>query len=136
MEDTEKRTEINGVLLDIENNEAKVVTFVPNLQNYYRMLHCCTIDIVERKIGVRKGKRFDIVCDDEGLLKNEPKISAINDMGAPMLVGSLLVVGLAKEGLEQTLSDEDAEFVMEKIKKMRTRLHPEGYLMLTQCEDC
>lgn len=125
---------IKGVLLDVENDKAEIVEFVPELKTYYRLLHCELIDIVERKIGVSNGRYFDIVCDDEALLKNEPKISAIDDMGSAMLCGSLLVVGLAKNGEEQSLTESDAEFVMGKIQHMCTRLHPSGYKMLTQCE--
>lgn len=128
---------IKGVLLDIENNEAKVVEFEPTLENYYGMLHCDTIDIVSKSIGYNRSHReYDIVCDDEGLLKDGNKISAIDNLGRPQLVGSLLVVGLADgEGCETSLSDKDCDFILGKIQKMYTRKHHEGYLMLTQCEN-
>lgn len=133
MENEEK---IKGVLLDIKNNNVEVVDFVPTLDNYYRMLHCDTIDIVSKKIGVRNGRVFDIVCDDEGLFKEDNKISAINDLGKPMLVGSLLILGLAdEEGKETSLTVNDALYVQRFIQKMCTYKHPEGYMMLTQCED-
>ena len=63
------------------------------------------------------------------------KISAIDNLGRPQLVGSLLVVGLADgEGHETSLSDKDCDFILGKIQTMYTHKHPEGYLMLTQCE--
>ena len=67
---SEQKPMIKGVLLDIENDEAKVVEFEPTLENYYKMLHCDLIDIVSRTIGYnRSHKVFDIVCDDEGTFK-------------------------------------------------------------------
>ena len=51
-----------------------------------------------------------------------------------MLVGSLLVVNRNEDGETASLTDEECEFVLDKVQKMCTRRHPEGYLMLTQCE--
>lgn len=131
----EPKPKIRGVLLDTVKDKVEVVEFEPTLENYYRMLHCDMIEIAVRKIGVRNGKVFDIVCDEEGLFKPDNKISAINDLGKVMLVGSLLVVGLAdEEGDETSLSEADALYVQRFIQKMYTTMHPEGYMMLTQCE--
>lgn len=132
----ETKPKIKGVLLDIENNEAKAVEFVPELENYYSMLHCDMIEIVPRTIGYnRSHKVFDIVCDEEGTFKENAKISAISNTGKVRFVGSLLVIGLCdNEGNETSLTDKECEFVLSKIQKMYTVNHPEGYLMLTQCE--
>lgn len=132
----EKRPKIKGVLLDIVNDEAKVVEFEPTLDNYYSMLRCDLIDIVSRTIGYSRSRQvFDIVCDDEGTFKQDAKISAIDNLGNPQLVGSLLIVGLADaEGHETSLTDKECKFVMERMCKMNTINHPEGYTMLTQCE--
>ena len=126
---------IKGVLLDIENNDAKVVEFEPRLQQYYNLLHCERIEIVPRTIGYnRSHRRFDIVCDEEKAYREDNKISAIDNLGRVMLVGSLLVVNRAENGETASLTDRECEFVLSKIQKMYTRNHPEGYLMLTQCE--
>lgn len=126
---------VKGVLLDIEKNEAKVVEFEPRLQQYYDLLHCGSIEIVPRNIGYnRSHRRFDIVCDEEGTYKEGNKISAIDNLGRVMFVGSLLVVNRAENGETASLTDKECEFVLSKIQKMYTRNHPEGYLMLTQCE--
>ena len=101
------------------------------LQDYYRLIGCDTIDIVTRKIG---GMWFDIVCDDEGLFKEPQKISAINDMGEPMLVGNLLFFNHDGEGNLLPLSDLDCNHIRKYIQKMSTRNFPDGYPMLTQCE--
>lgn len=133
---SEERKKIKGVLLDTVENKAEIIEFVPILDNYYKLLHCDKIEYATRKIGAgNRLKEFDIVCDEEGKFKEDNKISAIDNLGRPMLVGSLLVVGPADdEGDETSLSDGDCEYVMERIQKMNTMKYPLGYLMLTQCE--
>lgn len=122
---------MKGLLLDIKNNKTQVVE-AEGLEQYYELLDCHLIDIVQRRID---RKRFEIICDDEGLFKEDYKISAINNLGEPMLVGSLLICGKADtEGELTSLTDEEITYIKERIQTMYTRNHPEGYLMLTQCE--
>ena len=66
-----------ALFLDMENDEVRIVT-VNGLQDYYRLIGCDCIEIANREI---RGKRFDIICDDEGLLKAEPQVSAVNGRG-------------------------------------------------------
>lgn len=132
----EQKAKIKGVLLDLDKDTAEVVEFIPSLENYYEMLHCDTIDIVSRKVGVTNGRIFDIVCDEDGLFKEGNKISAIDNLGRPMLVGSLLLLNRGEDGEETTLNDDECKYILGKIQKMYTRNHPEGYQMLTQCEHC
>lgn len=122
--------EITGVLLDAYNDMTVVMTVEAELQSYYTMLDCSCIDIVSRKIG---GKWFDIVCDDEGLLVDDPKISAINNLGRPMLVGNLFIVKHKGDDIG-SLTEKDIEHVMKHIQVMYTKNHPEGYMMLTQVD--
>ena len=88
-------------------------------------------EIESRVIGE---KRYDIMCDDEGLLKDAPKISAINDMGQPMFVGNLMFFKVDEAGELVGLSDEDVEYIMTYIQPMSTLQYPDSYPMLTQCE--
>lgn len=124
---------ITGILLDIKKNEVKTVTFEPSLENYYDMLDCKLIDIQSRTIGTIQRKVFDIIIDYEGLFKEDAKISAVDDLFNPMFVGNILIVGLAVDGKETSLTDDDVEFIKSKIKTIHTKNHQEGYLMLTQC---
>ena len=129
------KPKIKGVLLDVKENRCEKVEFEPTLENYYSMLHCDMIEIACRKIGSRRGRVYDIVCDEEGTFKEDVKISAINDIGEPMLVGSLLVVGLADdEGNETSLTEDDCDFIMDKVCNLSTHKYPVPYKMLTQCE--
>ena len=98
------------------------------MEDYYKLIDCETIDIVNRDIN---GNCYDIICDDEGTFKENPRISAIDDMWQPMLVGNLIICGTAnEEGNMIDLSDKDIDFIMENIKRIPTRNYPEGNLML------
>ena len=118
------------LLIDVLENEVREVQ-AETLDDYYNLTKCDCIDIVQRRIGK---KRYDIICDDEGLLKAGTKISAINNMGEPMLVGNLLIAGLADNKGELTsLTEEDIEYIKKRVQTMSTRKYPQGYKMLTEC---
>ena len=106
---------ITGILIDTEANTAKAVTIDNTLEAFYSALHCSCIDIVERTIGESE-KYFTIVCDDEGLLKAAPCISAVSDLCEPMLVGSLLITDFDhKTGDLASLSERELEYVLDHI---------------------
>ena len=78
---------------------------VNGLEDYYREMEIDCIDIVTRKIG---GKRYDVICDDEALLKENPIPTMFDVEGMPMLCGNLIIAGLAdEEGNMTDLTDED-----------------------------
>ena len=122
---------IKGVLIDVANEKAGVVEIEESLAGYYDAIQCCCITIVSRKIG---GHRFDIVADDEGLLYENPKISAINDMGEPMMVGNLFVVKSTADGDLRSLTDDECDHIMWFVEMGYTKQYPNGYPMLTQVE--
>ena len=70
---------MRGLLLNVMESKVQIVQ-ANGLKDYYRLIDCSTIDIVKRRSA---GKYYEIICDDEGLLKENPKISAIDDMGQP-----------------------------------------------------
>lgn len=101
---------INGILIDVSSNPGKVKQVEidnENLNGFYDMLNCRCIDITTRKIGER---RFDIVCDDEGLLKDEPVVSAVDKKKNPMLVGNLFICNHYKGDLT-SLSKDDVDYI-------------------------
>lgn len=55
--------------IDEEMITATLITINDDLSDFYREIDCHTIDIVERRY---KGRLFDIICDDEALLRSEP----------------------------------------------------------------
>lgn len=121
---------ITGVLLDAYEKRAARTEIPDELSAYYRALNCSCIDIVSRRIG---GKRFDIVCDDEGLFKEDCRISAFDRDWQPMLCGSLFVCK-SHEGELVGLTDEEITHVLRHVRKIPTRRYPDGVLALTMVE--
>lgn len=123
---------MKALLLDTVEKTTKIVN-PETLQDYYKMIGCRYIDIVTRKIG---RKVYDIICDDEGTFVDDPLISAIDDMGRVMLVGNLIICGLADDEGELTgLSPEDIRYIKKRIQTLDTRKHAD-LLMLTSCNYC
>ena len=128
---------LRGVLVDVEKETASVVEIPDELDEFYRILNCTCIDIPMRRIGSNSRNRIqvNIVCDDEGLCKASPKISAIDNLGNVQLVGNLFIVGGEVEnGNLTSLTESEAVTILGKIKRIGTTKFPAGYPMLTQCE--
>lgn len=118
---------MKALLLDVKNGIVEEIN-ANGLHDYYRLIGCDCIDIVNREIN---GKRFDIICDDEGLLKENVQISAIDIKGYPMLVGNLIITGKADaEGELTDLSESDVVFLKGNVKRIPTRNYPEGILLI------
>ena len=82
---------IKGILIDVnDGGKFKEVVLENKLENIYELLKCNSIDIVTAKIG---NSYCDIICDDEGLLKNGNILSAMNESKDYLLVGNLLITG-------------------------------------------
>ena len=122
---------MRALFLDMENDDVTVVE-VNGLQDYYRLIGCDLIDIANREI---RGERFDIICDDEGLLKAEPQVSAVNGRGEAMLVGNLIICGEADaEGKETSLTEEDIIHIRQSIMILPTNNNPSIHHILCLTE--
>jgi len=122
------------VFINPERRAAEVLDIRDELSEFYRLIGCDCIDIVSRSIG---GVEFDIICDDEGLFAESPRISAVDRLGNVMLVGSLIVTGPADEDGNLTdLTPEQARRIAKRAKIIETKLHPEGLLILTDVGYC
>ena len=76
-----------------------------------------------RKVG---GKWFDIIVDDEGMLKENPIVSALDSDMQPALVGNLLFCNWDGEtGEEISLSDDDIKH-LEKYTALAVQKDAEG----------
>lgn len=130
-----KQKRLTAILVDTDKETFGVVNIPNDLQAFYKALGCRWIDITQRSIGVYHRKTFEIICDDEALFKEPQKISAIDSLGQPQLVGSILITGRADEdGNLTSLSEYDVYYILSKIQMVRTRNFKNGYPMLTQCE--
>lgn len=85
---------ITGLLIDVNTGNASFKTVDNSLESFYKILDCSTIDIINRRIGDGAERRFDIICDDEALLKSPATPSALSGYTYDYcLYGSLFVVG-------------------------------------------
>ena len=103
------------VISAIENDIQKMVQVKDverSLESYYKEIGCDIIDVTSRKIG---DQWYDIICDDEGLLKDNPVVTAVDMSGHPALVGGLIICRYDGEGDFTDLTDEDVELVMHNI---------------------
>lgn len=105
---------ITGIYVNALQCAHEVMTIRDDLESYYELLDVSTIDIVTRKIG---GKYYDIVCDDEAMLKPIRVASMIDDTGATMLVGNLFIAHANSEGEMVSLTDEDVNRILGSIRE-------------------
>lgn len=117
---------IKAYLINPDENTHGPIEIVDDLDSLYATLNCTCIDIPVRSIA---GIPFDVVCDDEGLLKAEPFISAIrNEITCePMLVGRLLLCHSDADGNLASLSEEDISLISRHVRQIRSRLHLSPY---------
>lgn len=99
-----KEKTITGVLINPDDGTAEKKTIDNNLQGYYEALNCDIIDIVERTLG---DNTYDIICDDEGLLKDNYTVSAIDKGMHVMLVGRIFLCHHDDEGELTSLNDDE-----------------------------
>lgn len=102
-------------LIDTEQNRPLTVETVGGLSEWYRLLRCDLIDITERTIG---GIVFDVIADDEGLLKPRAKVTGLDAAGQPVLVGNLVFCHSTPEGAEAGLSDEDIALLRRHVVQL------------------
>ena len=121
------------LLLDVFENELKVVD-ANGLEDYYKFIRCDCIDIVRRKIG---DVEVEIVCDDEGLLIDKPKVSAIDVDGTPALFGNLLVAGgKVIDGELTELTVEEAFEIMNNVAEVTTSVYKEPFRVFVEMDYC
>ena len=106
------------IYLNVSKTHAEMLDISDELEELQRLVGGY-IEIVQRRIGGSK-KRYCIVCDDEGLLKDDPKVSAVFSLFRPMLVGNLIICGPANGDELTGLSEED-------LKHIEQYVLPAGY---------
>jgi hypothetical protein len=121
---------IRGYLFSTDSKLTGEVVIEKSLQGYYKALDCSTIDVVHATIGDRE---YDIICDDEGLLKQDYILTAINPAMNTALSGNILVVKFDGGEDFESINDEDVINIennifttKEKTEKLADKLL--GYL--------
>ena len=98
---------LRTVLIDVDQKTVGEIEIDDDLNAFYEKLNCRVFDIVQRKID---GVWYDIMCDDEGLLKEDPVVSAADkEKLSPMLVGNLMFFHSNRNGDLKSLDDVDIE---------------------------
>lgn len=121
------------LLLDVWNNKIKMVE-ANDLEDYYKYINCRCIDIVRRKIG---DVEVEIICDDEALLIDKPKVSAVGVNGTPALYGNLLVAGgKVIDGELTELTAEEAFEIMNNVAEVTTSVYKEPFRIFVEMDYC
>lgn len=119
------------LLIDVINNDVRLVE-ANGLDDFYKLLNCRCIDITRRKIG---DIDCNLIVDDEGLLIDNPIVSAIDVSGTPCLFGNILVAsGRTVDGELTELTDEELQEVMFNIAEITTTKRPEPYKVLVDVD--
>lgn len=128
--DWKNKQQITGVFINVEERFAAKRSIEKTLDSYYELLGCDSIDITEITID---GKCFDVICDDEALLKSEAIVSAVSVYGDPMMCGNLFVVKF--DGVDDVtdLTDDEAEFVLQRIVKLPRLDSEKPGIVLSKC---
>lgn len=129
---------ITGYLIDVKNETHGPRTIKKGLKEYYALIGCRLIEMPTRQIGANRGRfhgrRYTIICDEEGLFADQPKISAINNLGEPQLVGNLFIIKTTEDGDAVSLDKDDIKYIQRFVLLQGTRNFPRPYPMLHQCE--
>ena len=113
------------LLLDVEKRDVKMVE-ANGLDDYYKLIGCRYIDIIHRRIG---DVEVEIVLDDEGLLVENPKPSAISVDGTPWLFGNLLIASgrVTDDGELTELTEYEVDEIMDNVATISTSVYTEPY---------
>ena len=120
------------LMLDVVNKDVKMVE-ANGLDDYYKIIGCRTIDIIHRRIG---DVEVEIVLDDEGALVENPKVSAIDIDGTPMMFGNLLVASgrVTEDGELTELTKEEVDEIKENVAMITTSVYKEPYPVFVEMD--
>lgn len=110
---------MRAYFIDSHNFEARAIDVEPALEEYYRLIGCRCVDFPRREID---GHAYNIICDDEGLLKPN-RVSAVSterDMfgSQEQLAGNLLIFGVDPDNYEhgnRSLTDDELRQIGEHV---------------------
>ena len=120
------------LMLDVVNKNIKMVE-ANTLADYYKLIGCRCMDIIHRKIG---DVEVEIVLDDEGLLVENPKPSAISVDGTPVLYGNLLISSgrVTDDGELTELTEAEVDEIMDNVATITTSVYKEPYPVFVEVD--
>lgn len=97
---------LRGWHIDVSRGTYGPVEFTDALSDIYRLCDCDIVDTYAMYIGFR---RYNVICDKKGRLRENPKVSAVEYDGHPALVGNLIILaGVEGRGFEMhSITAED-----------------------------
>ena len=106
-----------------ENQPPKVVEIEDSLDTFYKLIGCELIEIPMIKIGNRI---YHLICDESGLLKENPITSVVNTTYQQLIVGNILLVSgdITDDGNLIGLNDEDIKIIYQNVIFCADRLNP------------
>ena len=111
-----------------KNGSHSIKNIENNLETYYSIIDCDTIDIVSRRFA---GRYLDVICDDCGLLTDNPVATAVDTGYHPMLVGTLIIVRHNEEGETISLTEEDLKAIRKSVAMV---LDERGLRAILRCD--
>lgn len=125
---------MKSLFFNVKENQFEVIEIEkPDLQFFDKKIGCDLIDIAVRKID---GKEFNIVLDEEGLLKEDPIVSAIDGNGNPMFVGNLMFFGgeTTEDGGLVGLTDAEIDHILRSVGVAVVSPEGLGRIVIMNCE--
>ena len=105
---------VSGIVVDVNRGTVYRVEVARELGEYYRLIGCDCIDIVMEQIG---GVLVNVVVDDEGLLKDDPRLAIWRQDGG--LYGSVLVLGFDRDEMDvRGLTEDEMRTVEGNVRKV------------------
>lgn len=96
---------------------------------YYRLIGCEYITIIQRKIN---GKVYELVCDDEALLKSGQSPCAVNSLFDEVIYGNIVIAGEADaKGNLTALTPDDISSIFNSTRSAFIR-HANGDVTVEQ----
>lgn len=100
------------------NDAFKVVEIEDELDIYYDMIDCNTIDIVTIRFN---GIDVDVIVDDNGLLVDKPIPSVVNESMSIYIAGKILITGTGdNEGRLTSISDSTINIIKDTARLVLT----------------
>lgn len=118
-------------IFDAKTKEFRAEDISDDLETFYKIIDCDAIDIVTRYVN---GVQFDIICDDEGLLKEKPIVTAVNISFQPMLVGTLIFAHNDGNGNLTDITDDD-EALLQFTTSMMGMIWPCEYFKYEKVDE-